>query len=195
MEERKLEYIRLANAKTPLSHTQVRSSDTLYPSRPNGFLRHQLNKSISAFIAQNRARNNSSNRNEFLGKRKRVHIIPDETAPEESSSMEVELPTCARTDAVPVNRDVQMKYDIAKNEGGPLRRTVKPKQINDDAQSKTASKKGKDRASAVGVVDGPTLQQHPGLSERFAVLEDHLAVRYGACVVRAIAFVHVSATA
>jgi hypothetical protein len=142
-----------------------------------------LNRSISAFIAQNRARNNASNRNEFLGKRRRAHVIPDDEAPEGSSSMEVELPTCARADAVPVNRDVQMKYDIAKNEGGPLRRTVKPEQINSDAQRKPMLEKGKRKASAFGDNSRPTLQKHPGLGERFAALEDHLAVRYGACAV------------
>ena len=33
--------------------------------------------------------------------------------------------SCARIDAKPVDKDIQMKYDIAKNEDGPLLKTVK----------------------------------------------------------------------
>ncbi|KAF8588701.1 hypothetical protein K439DRAFT_1613372 [Ramaria rubella] len=79
-----LEYIHLPNEATPITHTQ------------------------------NRARNNVSNRNEFLHKR-RVQLAADAPVAEGSSSMQVDLPTCVRTDAaLPVNRDVQMKYDVAK---------------------------------------------------------------------------------
>lgn len=92
--------------------------------------------------------------------------------------MEVGVPTCARTDAVPVNRDVQMKYDVAKNEGGPLRRTVKSEQIQLDIQNKPELEKRKEKT--INDADKPTLQRHPGLGERFVNLEDHLAVRYGA---------------
>jgi hypothetical protein len=168
---------------TPVSRSQVCSSDVLHTSRPNYVFNYQLNRSISAFIAQNRARNNVSNRNEFLGKRRR---ILDETAPEASSSLEIELPTCARTDAVPVNRDVQMKYDVAKNEDGPLRRTMKDVQPDKNARNNpdTGKGKGKGKASASGDGDMPTtLQRHPGLGERFVNLEGHLAVRYGECEV------------
>jgi len=34
-----------------------------------------------------------------------------------------ELTSCARVDAKPIDRDKQIKYDIAKNEAGPLTRT------------------------------------------------------------------------
>lgn len=93
--------------------------------------------------------------------------------------MEVELPTCARTDAMPVNRDVQMKYDVARNEGGPLRRTVRSEQNHGDAENKPALEKGKGKAVTVSDGDNTTLQKHPGFGERFANLEEHLAVRYG----------------
>ena len=81
---------------------------------------------------------------------------------------------------MPVNRDVQMKYDVAKNEGGPLRRTVKPEQPDEDTRDEPELEKGKGKARVIGDDTKPTLQRHPGLGERFTNLEDHLAVRYGA---------------
>jgi hypothetical protein len=55
-----------------------------------------------------------------------------------------------------------MKYDIAKNEEGPLRRTVKSENAQ-GKQKQVEDSKGKD-----GVFD-----------ERLTNLETHLAVRYG----------------
>ena len=82
--------------------------------------------------------------------------------------MEVELPTCARIDAVPVNREVQMKYDVAKNEGGSFRRTVKSEQLDENTGNKLELKKGKGKARAIDNDDKPTPQRYPGLGERFA---------------------------
>ncbi|KAF8582057.1 hypothetical protein K439DRAFT_1512405, partial [Ramaria rubella] len=160
-DNRRLEYIHLTNEATPVTHTQ-------------------LTRSVSILIAQNRARNNISNRNEFLHKRRHVQLASDAPAAEGSSSMQVDLPTCARTDPLPVNRDVQMKYDVAKNEGGPLKRTVKPEPSNTDLEHSTAGREGKGKGKDNTFCDDikPTLQRHPGLSERFANLEEHLAVRY-----------------
>ncbi len=95
-----------------------------------------LTKSISQYLSRNRARNDASNRAEFLRP-------PSDTS-------------CARTDAKMLNRDTQMKYDIAKNEDGPLRRTMKKveEEKADEAES-------------------------PALSERIANVETHLAVHYG----------------
>ncbi|KIJ49695.1 hypothetical protein M422DRAFT_96744, partial [Sphaerobolus stellatus SS14] len=154
VEERKLEYTHVAD-QTKLAT----------PS--------QLTRSISEFIAQNRTRNNISNRNEFLRKRKAPVSNSEEGS--EGSPMEVDIPTCARTDAIPVNRDVQMKYDVAKNEGGPLKRTIKSEQVEEQAG---LDRKGKGLATAFDDTQKHNLQRHPGLTERFANLEDHLAVRY-----------------
>jgi len=93
--------------------------------------------------------------------------------------MDVDAPTCARTDAIPVNRDVQVKYDVAKNEGGPLRRTVKSELADAGVSQLSAEKKGKASTSLLGQGHEPTLQRHPGLSERFTNLEDHLVLKYG----------------
>ncbi|KAK0487185.1 hypothetical protein IW261DRAFT_1558176 [Armillaria novae-zelandiae] len=95
-----------------------------------------LTKSISQYLSRNRARNDASNRAEFLRP-------PSDTS-------------CARTDAKTLNRDTQMKYDIAKNEDGPLRRTMK----------KTVDEEKADEAES------------PALSERIANVETHLAVHY-----------------
>lgn len=83
--------------------------------------------------------------------------------------------SCARTDAKPLDRDVQMKYDIAKNEEGPLRRTVKAgSSFQDIGNSKNS--KGKQKKSSH---DELSREQHPGLDERLVNMETHLAVRYG----------------
>ncbi|KAK0503776.1 hypothetical protein EDD18DRAFT_1062448 [Armillaria luteobubalina] len=95
-----------------------------------------LTKSISQYLSRNRARNDASNRAEFLRP-------PSETS-------------CARTDAKTLNRDTQMKYDIAKNEDGPLRRTMKK-----------------------NVEEKEVEVEDPALSERITNVETHLAVHYG----------------
>ncbi|KAK0485345.1 hypothetical protein EDD18DRAFT_1293280 [Armillaria luteobubalina] len=64
--------------------------------------------------------------------------------------------SCTRTDARTLNRDTQMKYDIAKNEDGRLRRTMK-KSVEEE------------KAHEV---------ENPALSERIANVETHLAVHY-----------------
>ncbi|SJL07275.1 uncharacterized protein ARMOST_10618 [Armillaria ostoyae] len=92
-----------------------------------------LTKSISQYLSRNRARNDASNRAEFL-------------RPASDTS-------CARTDAKTLNRDTQMKYDIAKNEDGPLRRTMKRKVSEEKADE----------------------AESPALSERIVNVETHLA--------------------
>lgn len=96
-------------------------------------------------------------------------------------------PSCARTDAKPQNRDVQMKYDIAKNEDGPLKRTMKASTKASDSVASTSAavwqaEKGKQRA--IGGLGHPdttlaTAERNPGLADRFKDIESHLAVRYG----------------
>ncbi|KAF9474694.1 hypothetical protein BDN70DRAFT_936442 [Pholiota conissans] len=103
LDNRKLKYISLANGAKPRSHSSI-------------------NKSISQFLARTRSRNDASNRSEFLytpaEKRRQLQEAGiDPTG--------VELSSCARVDAKPIDRDKQMQYDIAKNGEGPLTRTVK----------------------------------------------------------------------
>ena len=140
----------------------------------------QINKSISQFLAQNRSRNDASNRAEFVDSLKRKRQKTDDgdapadgtataDAPDEASG------SCARTDARHVDRDAQMKYDIAKNEDGPLRKTVKREH---DDQGTEPSKE----AAPLGAGDEPTAQRYPALDERLRNVETHVAVRYGRSV-------------
>ncbi|KAN0116296.1 hypothetical protein V8E52_006121 [Russula decolorans] len=101
----------------------------------------------SALLPRNRARNDASNR----------------------AYNEVESASCARTDARMVDRDVMMKFDIAKNEEGPLRRTLKVEMKNENNRSADKTVEG-DHSVTAG--------RHPGLDERLKILETHLAMRY-----------------
>jgi hypothetical protein len=68
-----------------------------------------------------------------------------------------------------------MKYDIAKNDDGPLRRTVRA------AAAAAEEGKGEDPALPAPIArePAPTAQRHPGLDERLRNVEAHFAVRYG----------------
>jgi hypothetical protein len=135
-------------------------------------LLHQINKSISALLARNRARNDASNRAEFLHLRRTSNASEDR--PEgEGEGDEIESTSCSRTDAKTVDRDVMMKFDIAKNEEGPLRRTLKV-EVKNDRNSPTD--KNCDGNNSV------TANRHPGADERLNNLETHLAMRYGKLV-------------
>ena len=93
--------------------------------------------------------------------------------PSNEGEDETEQASCARTDAKATDRDVMMKFDIAKNEEGPLRRTL------------TVEVKGEKHISTDERADGSsviTATQHPGLDERLKNLETHLAMRYGTFV-------------
>lgn len=134
----------------------------------------QINKSISELLARNRARNDASNRAEFLHRSKRLHTgdAPG-NLPSNEGDDEVEHASCARTDAKTTDRDVMMKFDIAKNEEGPLRRTLAV-EVKDENHILTDDS-----------VDGNSLvtaSRHPGLDERLKNLETHLAMRYGTFV-------------
>lgn len=129
----------------------------------------QITKDISRFLAQNRARNDASNRNEFLlslaEKRRRLNDSGDFTS---------SVPSCARTDAKTQNRDLQMKYDIAKNEDGPLRRTLKAA-----PPEQALAKAGSGKGAMDTPEDYPSAQRYPALDERLQNIEKHLAIRYG----------------
>ena len=69
-----------------------------------------------------------------------------------------------------------MKYDIAKNEDGPLRKTVK-------AQTSATERTGTDTAKegTVATPDIPISERYPALEERLQNIEKHVPVRYGRC--------------
>ncbi|KAF8210674.1 hypothetical protein K438DRAFT_1810136 [Mycena galopus ATCC 62051] len=178
LEERKLEYV---HTKNPTSHTSI-------------------TKSISAFLAQNRAKNDASNRAEFLHslaekKRKRTDDDGDASRDNPDGDMAMNVSSCARTDAKTVDRDVQMKYDIAKNSDGPLRRTTRQK-VKDaapdappatptSASTRTKSK-SKSGAAAQNKATSPVVvkaepdakQVHFGLDQRLGNIETHFSVKY-----------------
>ncbi|KAJ7045852.1 hypothetical protein C8F04DRAFT_1249222 [Mycena alexandri] len=188
LEERKLDYV---HTKNPASQTSI-------------------TKSISAFLAQNRAKNDASNRAEFLhslAEKKRKRAAEDEGDGARPNSADVEMkedpPSCARTDAKPIDRDTQMKYDIAKNHDGPLRRTTRQKtkpvvpptpSAAAPAASPTASTRTKTKqqqqqlkksASPAIVKAEPDLSAgakaasvHFALDQRVGNIESHFSVRY-----------------
>ncbi|KAJ8696127.1 hypothetical protein PTI98_006017 [Pleurotus ostreatus] len=126
---------------TPLDDRKLAYTPMENPRAPSSTI-----KEISRFLSKNRSKNEASNREEFLN------------APGTTS--------CARTDAKHQDRDLQMKYDIAKNEDGPLRRTMKD--FHAEAQQATVAPSTTKDA-----------QLHPGLDDRLKTVETHLAIRYG----------------
>ncbi|KAF5351664.1 hypothetical protein D9756_007714 [Leucocoprinus leucothites] len=156
LEERKLDYVHLSSgekARTPSS----------------------INKEISAFLARNRARNDASNRSEFLlslsEKRKRLQESGD--LPEDGV-----VASCARTDARSIDRDVQMKYDIAKNDEGPLSRTKARKKDIEQSVKEGASSARTEGPIAIPRDEEALPRHHPGVDDRLSNIETHLAVRY-----------------
>ena len=71
-----------------------------------------------------------------------------------------------------------MKYDIAKNEDGPLRRTMKAAA---PAQPESDPAQEADRKVLGFAQEYPRAERYPGLDERLQNIEKHLAVRYGQC--------------
>ncbi|KAH9935764.1 uncharacterized protein B0H18DRAFT_977196 [Fomitopsis serialis] len=145
LQDRKLQYLHIAHGTEPKSQTSV-------------------TREISKFLARNRARNDASNRQEFLQSlAEKRHGLQADT-----DTDSVPVPSCARTDAKTQDRDVQMKYDIAKNEDGPLRKTLKNR---DDIPSTKLD----ERTSENGFISAA---RFPALEERLRNVESHLAVRY-----------------
>ncbi|KAN0107307.1 hypothetical protein V8E52_010243, partial [Russula decolorans] len=128
-------------------------------------------KSIFELLARNRARDDASNRAQFLHTHRHLHTgeASEVLRPGKGESDEAESASCARADARTVDRDVMMKFDIAKNEEGPLRRTLKVEMKNENNSPADKTIKG-DRSV--------TASRHPGLDERLKILETHLAMRY-----------------
>ena len=152
LSQRKLEHVRLRPGIEPRIQRCAPSHPihqvSTHPSHAS-----QTIKDISVFLARNRARNDASNRAEFLVRRSQN--------PE--GDPQGDAPSCARTDAKPINRDLQMKYDIAKNEDGPLRSTL--------------------RTEETSSAERPSVSANLGtLESRLRDVEDHLAIRYGTLV-------------
>ncbi|KAG8688041.1 hypothetical protein FRC08_011650 [Ceratobasidium sp. 394] len=134
------------NVSTP---AQVRHTPRIQPTY--NFL--QNTKAISRFLADVRSRADQSNRDEFVQRKPpRPGSVPG-SGPGTGS---------ARTDAVKLNRDVQMKYDIVKNEDGPLGKTVRTKPVQ-----------------GVGANMSTDAVSRAAFSERFEAVETHLALKYG----------------
>jgi hypothetical protein len=135
-------------------------------------------------LAKNQARNDTSNRTEFLSslaerrKRQREDEDGDSSQSIDSSSDigSQKTRTCARVDAKLIDRDVQMKYDIAKDDWGPLSRSAKAGLLSD---------KGKILLEAETMETKPKttikreIEDHPALDERLKNIGDHIAVRFG----------------
>lgn len=158
MEDRKLGYVHLREGVQPQSQKSVRALGLFDALLMTCF---QITKDISIFLAKNRARNDRSNRNEFL------HSLAQKRRRLTDSTSEL-TSSCARADAKSVDRDLQIKYDIAKNEEGPLRNTVRL----EDVTFRSDPNVQRDE-------DGLLSAQHPGLNGRVTDLETHLSIKYG----------------
>ncbi|KAG6830959.1 hypothetical protein H0H92_013671 [Tricholoma furcatifolium] len=154
LDERKLSYIQFSNEAPPRTQSTI-------------------NKEISRFLAQKRARNDASNRAEFV-------YTPAQKRESLSDTQGEISPSCARVDAKPIDRDVQMKYDIAQNDEGPLSRTMHANVTETGSGSKEKGK-GKEVQPKEGrsLVTAPeekwVAAEHPGLDERLRNVETHLA--------------------
>lgn len=141
--------------------------------------RLQLNRSISQLLASNRARSYRSNTEEFVRPAKRQRVAGPDGEPQAPE----ELFSSARTSALKVDRDVQMKYDIAKNPEGPLGRTMLGKLPSSDPRTSPGQGSGGVLSpmltKALATHAEPTLARHPGLRERYEAIEGHLGIRWG----------------
>ncbi|CAA7260624.1 unnamed protein product [Cyclocybe aegerita] len=127
LEDRKLDYIHLANGMKPRSQSSCSCFSPSANHVPDSRLKD--NKSISQFLARTRSRNDASNRAEFLHtlaeKKRQVLSAAAEDLGSEDGAQAMEISSCARVDARPIDRDKQIKYDIYNNAEGPLTRRVK----------------------------------------------------------------------
>ena len=82
-----------------------------------------------------------------------------------------------------------MKYDIAKNEDGPLRRTLrKRKDTTEQAGDETSSRQARTKQQRLSGIDSEiqgipedqlTEEHHPGIHERLRNIETHFSIKYG----------------
>ena len=165
---------------------------------PPPFSLSKINKSISLFLAKNQARNDASNRAEFLSslaERRKHHRVEEDGGGDSIHSTSINLgdalgsdiggKTCARVDAKTINRDAQMKYDIAKDDGGPLSRSAKAGLLSEKGKMKSSpleveGTETKPKTAIKQKIDEEVSSaRYPGLDERLKNIEDHIAIRYG----------------
>ena len=146
-------------------------------------------------MAKNQARNDASNRAEFLSslaerrERQRVeeegaHSTYIDSSEAMDSDSDISGKTCARVDAKAIDRDAQMKYDIAKDDYGPLSRSAKAGLLSEKGKMKSSpleaeGRKTKPKTTKQEINDEVPSTRYPGLDERLKNIEDHLAVRFG----------------
>ena len=91
--------------------------------------------------------------------------------------------TCARVDAKFIDRDAQMKYDIAKDDCGPLSRSAKAGLEKGKMKSSPLEAEGTETKTKTTIkqeIDEEVPStRYPGLDERLKNIEDHIAVRFG----------------
>ncbi|KDQ21757.1 hypothetical protein BOTBODRAFT_212672 [Botryobasidium botryosum FD-172 SS1] len=169
----------------PERELEARKLDYVAAQKYDSESRSSVNHSISTFLAQNRARSDQSNREEFLkqlhpSKRRKLSDAPEGVSDPSEDALQAS-PTCARTDMVQLNRDIQMKYDVAQNDEGPLSRTIRGKVAEKDPRNDVGQGNGGlRRLNGCDELEltKTIMDRHPGLEERFNSVENHLSVRY-----------------
>lgn len=117
----------------------------------------EMQARIASTIREKRALIDQSNKEEYVKRAQLLNLSGE---------------TCARTDAVKINRRAQMKYDVVHDEDGPLARSTfdqsDTSQRNADPSIQRSRRAG-DTKAARGQV----------LGMRCETIEDHLNVQYG----------------
>src|SRR5437016_6331394 len=91
--------------------------------------------------------------------------------------------TCARVDAKAIDRDAQMKYDIAKDDCGPLSRSAKAGLLLEKGKMKSSPLEAEGTETKLKTTTNREIDEdvpsncYPGLDERLKNIEDHIAVR------------------
>lgn len=141
-------------------------------------------------LAMNKARSGRSNTQEFLRPVKRRRANHADVYEPFSNMQDEGDSSSARTSTIKVDRDVQMKYDIAKNPEGPLGRTMHGKLAKHDPREVEGQGSGGVLSNllkaALAAPETPTMPRHPGLQERFDNVEDHLRIRWGVYLTQCI---------
>ena len=85
------------------------------------------------------------------------------------------MTSCARVNGKPVDREKQIKYDIAKNEDGPLTRTAVKKPLLADSSAASTSVVVPEDVSSTSRVETPALEQSPRKKRRLGEVEEESA--------------------
>ncbi len=84
------------------------------------------------------------------------------------------MTSCARVNGKSIDREKQIKYDIAKNEDGPLTRTAVKKSLLTDSAAST-SIVVPENMSSTPRVETPALEQRPRKKRRLGSVEEESA--------------------